>query len=120
MDAMTMGDRIVVMNNAVGKQTDTPLELYIRPENLFDAGFLGSPPMNFLNGTLQEEGESVVFSEIAGGAIKVKLAKKGLRALSGFLAKPLLLGIRPEDIELAQFGKPDESTWSFPAIVDIV
>src|SRR3979411_490320 len=51
IEAMTMGDRIVVMNNGVVQQTDTPLKLYNEPVNLFVAGFLGSPPMNFLNGT---------------------------------------------------------------------
>ena len=62
-----MGDRIVVMNNGVVQQTDTPLALYSQPANLFVAGFLGSPPMNFVNGTLKQERDSLVFSEIHGG-----------------------------------------------------
>jgi multiple sugar transport system ATP-binding protein len=67
IEAMTMGDRIVVMNNGVVQQTDTPLALYNEPVNLFVAGFLGSPPMNFVDGSLKQEGEFFVFSEIQGG-----------------------------------------------------
>jgi multiple sugar transport system ATP-binding protein len=120
IEAMTMGDRIVVMHNGVVQQTDTPLSLYNRPENLFVAGFLGSPPMNFINGTLKQEGENVAFSEINGGTIQVRLPARdhpGARELGG---RSVLLGIRPEDIELAQFTGAGESTGSFPAIVDML
>ena len=120
IEAMTMGDRIVVMNNGVVQQTDTPLALYNEPVNLFVAGFLGSPPMNFVNGTLKQEGEFFVFSEIQGGTIQVRLSARDRPGAGDFMGKPLLLGIRPEDIELAQFANTDGSTGSFPAIVDIV
>src|SRR3954471_7985040 len=73
VEAMTMGDRIVVMNAGVVQQNDTPLKLYNEPANLFVAGFLGSPPMNFISGTLKLEGDLIVFSEIAGGVINVRL-----------------------------------------------
>jgi multiple sugar transport system ATP-binding protein len=120
IEAMTMGDRIVVMNDGVVQQTDTPLALYNQPVNLFVAGFLGSPPMNFINGMLKQERESLVFSEIRGGTIQVCLAMPERPGAQEFLGKPMLLGIRPEDIELAQFASSDGSTGSFPAIVDIV
>jgi len=120
IEAMTMGDRIVVMNDGVVQQTDTPLALYNQPANLFVAGFLGSPPMNFINGMLKQERESLVFSEIQGGTIQVRLATPERPGAREFLGKPMLLGIRPEDIELAQFACSDGSTGSFPAIVDIV
>ena len=120
IEAMTMGDRIVVMNNGVVQQTDAPLNLYNQPANLFVAGFLGSPPMNFINGTLKEERDSLVFSEIQGGTIDAHLSRQERPGAREFLGKPMLLGIRPEDIELAQFAKSDGSTLSFPAIVDIV
>jgi multiple sugar transport system ATP-binding protein len=120
IEAMTMGDRIVVMNDGVVQQTDTPLALYNQPANLFVAGFLGSPPMNFINGTLKQERESLVFSEIQGGTIQVRLAMPDRPGAREFLGQPMLLGIRPEDIELAQFASSDGSTGSFPAIVDIV
>src|SRR5205085_5555821 len=76
VEAMTMGDRIVVMNRGVVQQTDTPLALYNQPANLFVAGFLGSPPMNFVNGTLELVGETLIFSEISKGVIKVQLPAK--------------------------------------------
>jgi multiple sugar transport system ATP-binding protein len=120
IEAMTMGDRIVVMNNGVVQQTDTPLKLYNEPVNLFVAGFLGSPPMNFINGTLQQDGDALLFSEIQGGTIQVRLSARERPAALDLLGKPLLLGIRPEDIELAQFSGSEEVTGSFPAIVDIV
>jgi multiple sugar transport system ATP-binding protein len=120
IEAMTMGDRIVVMNNGVVQQTDTPLALYNQPANLFVAGFLGSPPMNFVNGTLKQERESLVFSEIQGGTIRVRLSTQERPGAQKLIGKPMLLGIRPENIELAQFASSDGSTGSFPAIVDIV
>ena len=120
IEAMTMGDRIVVMNNGVVQQTDTPLKLYNEPANLFVAGFLGSPPMNFINGTLKQERDVFVFSEIQGGSIQVRLPAKARPGAADLLDRPVLLGIRPEDIELAQFSGSEAATGSFPAIVDMV
>ena len=120
IEAMTMGDRIVVMNNGVVQQTDTPLKLYNEPANLFVAGFLGSPPMNFINGTLKQERDVFVFSEIQGGSIQVRLPAKARPGAADLLDRPVLLGIRPEDIELAQFAGSEAATGSFPAIVDMV
>src|SRR6185369_5515261 len=74
IEAMTMGDRIVVMKDGFIQQADAPLKLYNGPVNLFVAGFLGSPPMNFVNGSLEMEGSSLVFSEMKGGTIRVRLA----------------------------------------------
>jgi multiple sugar transport system ATP-binding protein len=118
IEAMTMGDRIVVMNNGKVQQTDTPLKLYNEPDNLFVAGFLGSPPMNFINGELKQERDAVVFKEMQSGTIEVRL-KDRPRARE-FFGKPMVLGIRPEDIELAQFSNTGNAAANFPAIVDIV
>jgi multiple sugar transport system ATP-binding protein len=120
IEAMTMGDRIVVMNKGVVQQTDTPLKLYNEPVNLFVAGFLGSPPMNFLTGTLKEENGALIFSELEGGTVQVRLSIQDRPGARQAVGQPMLLGIRPEDIELAQFASNDGSTSSFPAIVDIV
>src|SRR6266702_3731404 len=73
-EAMTMGDRIVVINDGVVQQTDAPLVLYNEPVNLFVAGFLGSPPMNFVKGTLKGESDSFVFSEMGEGTINARLS----------------------------------------------
>src|SRR5205823_12333739 len=70
IEAMTMGDRIVVMNDGKMQQVDTPLKLYNEPDNLFVAGFLGSPPMNFINGELKQERDAIVFTEMQGGTIE--------------------------------------------------
>jgi multiple sugar transport system ATP-binding protein len=120
VEAMTMGDRIVVMNGGVVQQTDTPLKLYTEPANLFVAGFLGSPPMNFINGTLKEEKATLLFSEIEGGTMQVRLPAEYRERASEWIGRPILFGIRPEDIELAQFSGSETSKGSFPAIVDIV
>jgi multiple sugar transport system ATP-binding protein len=120
IEAMTMGDRIVVMDHGVVQQTDNPLTLYNEPANVFVAGFLGSPPMNFLHGTLKSEGDALVFTELAGGIITVRLPAASRPAARQFAGREMLLGIRPEAIELAQFAPNREATASFPAIVDMV
>src|SRR5207245_10616954 len=74
IEAMTMGDRIVVMNNGLIQQIDTPLALYDQPANLFVAGFLGSPTMNFLTGTLKQERDTLAFCESDGGVVKARLS----------------------------------------------
>jgi multiple sugar transport system ATP-binding protein len=94
------------------------LKLYNEPDNLFVAGFLGSPPMNFINGELKQERDTIVLKEMKGGTIEVRFADRP--RLREFFGKPMLLGIRPEDIELTEFSKADKATASFPAIVDIV
>jgi multiple sugar transport system ATP-binding protein len=120
IEAMTMGDRIVVMNGGVVQQIDTPLKLYNEPINVFVAGFLGSPPMNFINGTLTAEASLLVFREIAGGTLEVRWPVAERAGAGAFAGQPVLLGIRPEDIDLAQFTANDHATSSFPAIVDVV
>jgi multiple sugar transport system ATP-binding protein len=118
IEAMTMGDRIVVMNKGKVQQTDTPLKLYNQPDNLFVAGFLGSPPMNFIKGELKSERDSIVFKEMEGGTIEARFTDRS--QAREFLGKPVLLGIRPEDIEVAEIPKTGNATNRFPAIVDIV
>src|SRR2546423_15374642 len=76
IEAMTMGDRIVVMHNGLVQQTDAPLALYNEPVNLFVAGFLGSPSMNFINGELKQERDAIVFKETKGGTIEVRFADR--------------------------------------------
>jgi multiple sugar transport system ATP-binding protein len=121
VEAMTMGDRIVVMNAGVVQQNDTPLKLYNEPVNLFVAGFLGSPPMNFIHGTLKQEKDGLLFQELEDGTIRVKLPVEERPAAREFVGKPMILGFRPEDIEVAKFTKGQERTAaSFPAVVDLV
>ena len=120
IEAMTMGDRIVVMSGGVVQQIDSPIQLYEKPANLFVAGFLGSPPMNFINGTLAVARDGFQVNEFQNGSIKLALPGAGREGLREVIDRPVLLGIRPEDIELARFASTDRPTGSFPAIIDMV
>ncbi|MFL6661930.1 MAG: ABC transporter ATP-binding protein [Rhizobacter sp.] len=100
IEAMTMGDKIVVMRDGRIEQTGSPLELYDHPANLFVAGFIGSPAMNFLPGTLRR----------ANGAARVELAD-GTRLdaparAAGADGQPVIMGMRPEHLALAESGIP--------------
>ncbi len=103
VEAMTMADKIVVLNAGVIEQVGSPLELYHRPRNMFVAGFIGSPKMNFI---------TVKATPAAGGKIKVNLPGGSSLLLNGGAAKleadrQMTLGIRPEHIE---FGTGREAT----------
>jgi len=94
IEAMTMATRIVVMNKGYIMQVGEPKEIYDRPANMFVAGFIGTPPMNFINGIVSKEG---VF--IAGHhRIKLPLDKFEIVKQNKFIEKPIVLGIRAEDI----------------------
>jgi multiple sugar transport system ATP-binding protein len=122
IEAMTMSDRITLMNEGVAQQTGEPLVLYSEPVNLFVAGFLGSPPMNFVTGTLKEEGDQIRFREIQGGTIDVVFAAADRPAARDFSGKSIILGIRPENLEIAKSNRKEDrrATTAFPAIVEIV
>ncbi|MBC7338811.1 MAG: sn-glycerol-3-phosphate ABC transporter ATP-binding protein UgpC [Firmicutes bacterium] len=94
-EAMTMGSRIVVMKDGRIQQVASPLELYEQPANLFVAGFIGSPPMNFVRGTLEPRDGDLWFAA-AGISIRVPGALAG--ATAGLGGHPIVLGVRPEDI----------------------
>ena len=100
VEAMTMGDRICVMKDGHIQQVDEPLALYNHPANVFVAGFIGSPPMNFLKGSLVQEAGGVWFAENnkGGKPVHVRLTDRLARAGSRHLGKPVILGIRPEDL----------------------
>jgi multiple sugar transport system ATP-binding protein len=113
VEAMTMGDRICVMKDGVIMQVATPLELYNRPANLFVAGFIGSPPMNFISGTATAAAGGAVFAT-ADGAIRLPLAAGGHIATPA--GRSITLGLRPE--HLAEAAAPGANT--FTAEVDLV
>ena len=96
-EAMTLGPRIVVMKDGVIQQVDTPQNLYQKPQNLFVAGFMGSPQMNFLDATVKVEG-SVAKLEIAGHSIELPAAKSKKIIDGGYDGKVVTFGIRPEDV----------------------
>ena len=95
VEAMTMANKIVVMKDGKIQQIGSPLHLYNHPVNKFVAGFIGSPPMNFLTVKVLEEGGSVVLDE---GSFKIKPAAAHLEYLKKFSGKEIYFGIRPEDL----------------------
>jgi len=97
IEAMTMADRIVVMHDGVVEQIGAPLELYDNPQNLFVAGFIGSPAMNFLKGTIRANG----MAEFEGpGSTRLPLAV----AFDGSEGRAAVYGVRPEHFTLADDG----------------
>ncbi len=96
VEAMTLGDRIVVLANGRIQQVGRPIELYRSPLNRFVAGFIGTPPMNFIEGSLESENGRAVF--VAEG-VRVELPVERMPAAAG--SEPRTLGIRPEDLRIA-------------------
>ena len=97
-EAMTMGDRIVVMKDGIIQQVDTPQNLYDMPCNMFVAGFIGSPQMNFLDGTLIKKGE-LYGVDLGGDVIPLPKEKTADGKLDSYVGKKVKMGIRPEDID---------------------
>ncbi|WP_028972773.1 ABC transporter ATP-binding protein [Spirochaeta cellobiosiphila] len=95
-EAMTMGDKIVVMKDGLIQQIGTPLGLYNQPYNRFVAGFIGSPPMNILSGEVLEENGKVVVNE---GTFKIETTEKQSAKLKEYVGKQILFGIRPEEFK---------------------
>ena len=96
-EAMTLGTRIVVMNGGVVQQVDTPQALYDTPCNLFVAGFIGSPQMNFLDAVCKVEEEKVTL-QVGQAGIELPEAKAKKLIEGGYDGKTVVLGIRPEDV----------------------
>ena len=99
-EALTLGDRICVLNKGEIMQVDTPANLYNRPNNKFVAGFIGSPAMNLVNTVLRKEGNSI-YVELAEGA-RIVIPRDKQEKLTNYIDKPVCLGIRPENISLAK------------------
>lgn len=97
-EAMTMGDRIVIMNKGEVQQIDNPVSIYKNPLNSFVAGFIGSPSMNFFDCTLKNHDKTVI--EIDNTDVELKLSEKRLDNLDKFNGKKVKAGIRPEDIKI--------------------
>lgn len=95
-EAMTMGDRIVVMKDGIVQQVDTPMNLYYNPENKFVAGFIGSPAMNFIEGKITDS-DGLRFESINKKLI-INVSAEQSNILKGYIQKKIFLGIRPEDI----------------------
>lgn len=99
--ARSLGTRIVVMKDGVVQQIDTPHNLYNKPQNLFVAGFIGSPQMNFMDAKIAVNGETVT-AQVGDANITVPAGKAKALIEGGYDGKTVVLGIRPEDIHDSQ------------------
>jgi multiple sugar transport system ATP-binding protein len=94
-EAMTMGDRIVVMNKGIIQQSADPMTVYDQPVNKFVASFIGSPPINFMTGRIVRQGHKYFFDE---GKFQVKLLDTMVPKIAGYSSQEIIMGIRSEDI----------------------
>jgi multiple sugar transport system ATP-binding protein len=117
VEAMTLGDRVCVLRDGKLQQVDTPQRLFDSPVNLFVAGFIGSPSMNFVDAKLSRDG-GAAHVEFAGFKLQVPadvFANKP--GLEGYVGTELILGIRPSDFEDAAHAKPD---WALVQVTSTV
>jgi multiple sugar transport system ATP-binding protein len=117
VEAMTMGTRIAVQNAGVLQQVDTPQHLYDHPANIFVAGFIGSPSMNFFEGQLAG-GNGATYAQAKG--FQVEVPKDKMPALKEHLGKDVVFGIRPEDIHDRRFLPVGVSAAPLVARVDVI
>ena len=117
IEAMTMATRIVVMKDGYVQQIGTPIEIYNYPRNMFVAGFIGTPPMNFINGTVNSEGYFVADDKVTKLKLtddKIEIVKK-----NNLFERPLVLGIRPEHINDSKEFLQQHPEWTLDVKVDI-
>ena len=115
MEAMTMATRIAVINKGKLQQLDTPQNLYNQPANLFVAGFIGSPAMNFFPATIHSNGGLVAES----GDFRVPIPPERSATLGPYIGKNVVVGIRPEDIHDVEFVPPNIADAKLAAQVDV-
>jgi multiple sugar transport system ATP-binding protein len=116
VEAMTLGDRIVVMNKGHVMQIDTPLNLYEKPKNKFVAGFIGNPAMNFANGTIESAVKPRFVAE--GGEWEINLPPSVASRLGTARGRAITMGIRPEDVTVV--SGPDAAPATASAKLDLV
>ena len=117
-EAMTMGDRICVMKDGVIQQFDTPQNLYTSPCNLFVAGFIGSPQMNFIDATLSRSGDEYAIN-FSGFSIPIPAGKTVNVDLSNYIDKNVIVGVRPEDFHTEDIFLNTSKESTISADIDI-
>jgi len=115
VEAMTLGDRGVVMRDGVVQQVGEPLELYNRPANRFVAGFIGSPAMNFISVTAGDDHGAIW---LANAGLRIKAPAAYTDRLRDQLGRELTLGVRPEDLRLASGA--DSDGMSFDSVIEVI
>jgi multiple sugar transport system ATP-binding protein len=117
IEAMTMGEKIVVMKNTEVQQIGAPKALYDKPLNKFVAGFLGTPSMNFIDGTLESKKGGLYFNE---ENFEVRVPDGMMEKLKGFVGNDITMGIRPEDIYDKVYAPNASADNTVPATVEVV
>lgn len=117
VEAMTLGDRVAVMRDGIIHQCDRPMNIYDRPVDKFVAGFIGSPPMNFINGAINKKNGKFFFDE---GNFQVGIVDQMKDALAHYTGKDVVFGIRPEDIYDKLFVTKAQPEDTITVIVDVV
>ena len=122
VEAMTMGSRIVVMKDGYIQQIDTPINLFKYPGNMFVAGFIGTPQMNFFDGVVEKKGQDVKFSLDCGTVIDMKYIqadKVPVKYMDG--NHKIVFGVRPDDIRVHKDTNYDDGSWApAKAVVSVV
>jgi multiple sugar transport system ATP-binding protein len=116
VEAMTMGGRICVLKDGLMMQIDSPQNLYDRPDNVFVAGFIGSPAMNFFDVTLVEQDGDVY---VDSGAFRLKLPPEKADPARSYVGKEVVFGVRPEDIHDREYTPPGIRAEPLTAQVDV-
>jgi multiple sugar transport system ATP-binding protein len=113
-EAMTLGDRVAVMRAGILQQVDSPRELYDHPRNIFVAGFIGSPAMNFFAGAV--EGDTI---RAPMGSIPLRDELRRALESHGSGRRDVIIGVRPEDFEDANFAPEGHDGWTFEAPIEL-
>jgi len=117
VEALTMADRITVMRDGLLQQVDTPQHLYDHPENIFVAGFIGSPAMNFFTGTVTGTTDEMY---VDSGAVRLRLPQAQVEQLGQEnIGREVVFGVRPEDIHHPQYVPGGVNEQSIEATVDV-
>ncbi|MFA6281531.1 MAG: sn-glycerol-3-phosphate ABC transporter ATP-binding protein UgpC [Candidatus Omnitrophota bacterium] len=116
-EAMTLGDRIAVMKDGDLLQLDTPLNVYNNPVNKFVAGFIGSPPMNFMKGKIIKKNNGLYFDE---GNFKIRILEAMYPKLNGYVEKEVFCGFRPENVYDKLFASNSTPENTVAVICDVV
>lgn len=117
VEAMTMGSRIAVLSAGFLQQIDSPSNLYSFPNNIFVAGFIGSPSMNFFNSRIVEEAGNIFLDS---GTFRIPAPPDRVHLLKNYVGKDVVLGIRPEDIHNPAYQPPGITAATIEAIVDVI
>jgi multiple sugar transport system ATP-binding protein len=116
VEAMTMASRIAVINKGVLQQIDSPQRLYDNPDNLFVAGFIGSPAMNFFPAHLRKDGENLF---VDSGSFSVKVPESKKQQYLNYVDKAIIFGVRPENIHNPEFAPPNIDAQPIECTVDV-